>query len=73
MAHSDTQEHQPPTPIFLPIEEVVRRCAISRRTVYNLIDSGEFPKPVKIGDRRVAFVEAEVVQWQQRKMKERRA
>lgn len=32
----------------------------SRQHLYRLIDAGKFPKPVKIGGRKIAWVEAEI-------------
>jgi prophage regulatory protein len=28
-----------------------------------LIRAGKFPKPIRLGDKRVAFIEAEIDQW----------
>ena len=37
------------TPRLLTIEQVMRELHIGRTTVYTLINSGSFPRPVKIG------------------------
>lgn len=43
--------------------EVYARTGLGRSRVYEEIARGEFPKPVRIGERAVAFVEAEVEDW----------
>lgn len=44
----------------LPIEEVLSRTGLSRRTLYNEISEGRFPKPVQLTTRRVGWPETEV-------------
>lgn len=79
MAHPDTLSHeQPPAPaateiMFLPIEEASRRCGMSRRTIYRMIEENQFPKPVNLSARRIAFIEAEITAWQTARIKERAA
>ncbi|QJQ95431.1 MULTISPECIES: AlpA family transcriptional regulator [Halomonadaceae] len=43
--------------------EVLQRCAISNSTLYRLIDTEEFPAPVQVSRRGVAWVEHEVDEW----------
>lgn len=43
--------------------EVLRRCAISNSTLYRLIDAGQFPAPVQVSPRNVAWVEHEIDEW----------
>lgn len=40
---------------FVSIPELVRRSSLSRATIYNLVASGELPKPSKLTKRRVGF------------------
>ncbi|MDR7219870.1 AlpA family phage regulatory protein [Aminobacter aminovorans] len=35
----------------------------SRAHIYRLIKSGEFPKPIKIGAARVAWLESDLDSW----------
>ncbi len=44
----------------LPIEEVLNRTGLSRRTLYNEISEGRFPKPVQLTTRRVGWPETDV-------------
>jgi prophage regulatory protein len=45
---------------LISMAETARRVMFSRVHVYRLIAAGKFPRPVKLGEARVAFVEAEV-------------
>jgi prophage regulatory protein len=51
-------------------ENFLRRPAVQAKTgkttseLYDDIAKGTFPKPVKIGERAVAWRESEVAQWQ---------
>lgn len=56
---------------FLPVKEVVRRTSLSRATVYRLVQSGEFPRPVSLTGARAAWVEAEVAAWMQSRLASR--
>jgi prophage regulatory protein len=51
--------------------EVERITATKRGTIYPLIRSGQFPQPVPIGLRAVAFVRAEVETWIQQRIESR--
>lgn len=44
----------------LPIEQVLDRTGLSRRTLYTEISEGRFPKPVQLTARRVGWPEADV-------------
>lgn len=45
----------------------------SPQQMYNAIADGKFPKPIKIGERAVAWVESELVEWQRKRIAERDA
>ncbi|HCN00690.1 dipicolinate synthase [Pantoea ananatis] len=44
--------------IRLPI--VIERTGFSRSWIYELINQKQFPQPIKIGSRAVAFIESEI-------------
>ncbi|NIY91533.1 AlpA family transcriptional regulator [Vibrio diazotrophicus] len=48
---------------FLKLKEVMVKTALSRSAIYRKMNEGEFPKSVNLGDRAVAWVEAEVEEW----------
>jgi len=43
--------------------EVERVTGISRSTLYEMIKSGEFPKPMRLGKRAVGWPETVVSDW----------
>lgn len=47
--------------IRLPI--VIERTGFSRSWIYELINQKQFPQPIKIGSRAVAFIEGEIDEW----------
>ena len=48
---------------FSKIPAVCKRTARSRSALYKAISEGKFPKPYKIGDRAVAFLDSEIDAW----------
>jgi|AntDeeMinimDraft_4_1070355.scaffolds.fasta_scaffold00746_7 prophage regulatory protein len=47
---------------------VLQRCAMSNSTLYRMIESGDFPPPVQVSKRSVAWVEHEIDEWIQQRM-----
>ena len=43
--------------------EVEARTGLSRSTLYDWMKRGEFPQPVKLGTRLVAWKESDVTAW----------
>lgn len=43
--------------------EVEEMTGLSRSTIYAMMESGDFPRPVKIGKRAVAWPESEIKEW----------
>jgi prophage regulatory protein len=48
---------------FLRLPQVKESTGLSRTTIYRQIAAREFPRPIHIGPRAVAWVEADVLQW----------
>lgn len=48
---------------LIKINEVIRRCAVSRSTVYRLLADKRFPMPVLLSKRAIAFYEHEINTW----------
>ena len=48
---------------FLKLKEVMQKTALSRSAIYRKMNEEDFPKSVSLGDRAVAWVESEVVDW----------
>jgi prophage regulatory protein len=58
---------------FISIAKTSSLVGACRRTIYNWVDSGDFPKAVKLSAGKIAFVKSEVVDWQRARMDERPA
>jgi prophage regulatory protein len=48
---------------LLALPATLAATALKRSSLYALISANEFPQPVKVGARRIAFVQAEVDAW----------
>lgn len=48
---------------LLSLAETLHRVSLSKSTVYRRMHEGTFPSCVRIGPKRVAFVESEVEAW----------
>lgn len=49
--------------VLLRLREVCRRTGYSRSEIYRRVAAGDFPRPIKLGDRASAWIEYEVSQW----------
>ncbi len=57
----------------LRLDAVVLSTGLARSTIYKLISSGEFPRPVPLTARSVGWIDAEVVDWIRSRIAERDA
>jgi prophage regulatory protein len=48
---------------LIRIKEVLRICGKSRSSVYEAIQKGEFPKPVKLRGRSSGWIRSEIENW----------
>jgi prophage regulatory protein len=48
---------------LIRLPEVLRRCGISKRTIYRLEAVGRFPARRQLGPRAVSWVESEILGW----------
>lgn len=48
---------------FLRLSEVEQRTGLKRQAIYNRIGSGEFPKPIRLTKKAVAWPESEISGW----------
>lgn len=48
---------------LLGLKEVCASSLLSRASIYRRVQAGEFPKPVKLSPRRVAWREDELEEW----------
>ncbi|AXR28482.1 TPA: AlpA family transcriptional regulator [Pseudomonas aeruginosa] len=47
----------------LRLDAVVQTTGLARSTIYKLIGSGDFPRPVPLTGRSVGWIESEVHEW----------
>ena len=48
---------------ILRLHDVKARCALSKTTIYRLIESGLFPKPIRLGPNSVGWIAEELEKW----------
>ncbi|MBD1576932.1 AlpA family transcriptional regulator [Vibrio sp. S11_S32] len=48
---------------LIRLKEVINLTALSRSSIYKKMNSDEFPKSVSLGDRAVAWIESDVIEW----------
>ena len=53
---------------LIRLPELLRRVPLSRSTIYQTVSKQEFPSPVKIGPRAVAWSEELVDAWAKAKI-----
>lgn len=49
--------------ILLTIEQVRRYVPISHSQIYRMMKSGDFPRAINVGGRRVAWYQRDVLDW----------
>lgn len=48
---------------LIRLKEVMNLTALGRSSIYNKMKSGDFPQSVSLGDRAVAWIESDVLDW----------
>jgi prophage regulatory protein len=61
-----------PMQSFLRLKQVKLRTGFSRSWIYEAIRRGDFPAPISIGARAVAWTEQSIADWQQRRIEQSR-
>jgi prophage regulatory protein len=54
---------------LMRLPQVKAMTGLSKSTIYNQIASGDFPRQIQLGYRTVAWVEADIQDWIQGKIK----
>jgi len=50
---------------IIRLSELPRYVALGRTRIRELIATGQFPAPIRLSDRRLGWLETDVVEWQQ--------
>ena len=67
----------PQIPRMLPLKQVIHYTGLSSTTIYDMLDKRSnrydpsFPVQVKLSKGRVAWVESEIAEWLQARIRER--
>ncbi|EWH09032.1 phage transcriptional regulator AlpA [Catenovulum agarivorans DS-2] len=57
---------------LIKLKTVLNVTGLGRSTLYEYVKNGQFPKPVDLGIRNVAWVESEVEEWIQQRIAARK-
>jgi prophage regulatory protein len=57
---------------FLRLKQVKALVGLGRTSIYERVRSGEFPRPVSIGPRAVAWTSSSIAAWQARQIEQSR-
>jgi prophage regulatory protein len=60
-------------PRLISLREVMRLTSLGRSTLYDLIRVQRFPAPLRVTERRSAWVQSEIVSWIQDRIRNRDA
>ncbi len=58
---------------LLRLPQVIERTSLRRSTIYEMMQAGTFPKPVKLNLRSNGWVETEIEAWLASRVAEREA
>lgn len=48
---------------ILRLPQVLATTRLSRSTIYSLVQKGQFPTPIKLGERASGWLETDIVNW----------
>lgn len=55
----------------ISIKEALHKTGLGKTSLYKLIGEQKFPKPINLGERRVAWIESEIDEWIRARITER--
>jgi len=58
---------------LLRLPQVIERTSVRRSTIYEMMQAGKFPKPVKLNLRSNGWLESEIGDWLENRIAEREA
>lgn len=54
---------------ILRLPEVMKIIGLRRSTIYRKISEGSFPRPIPLGERAVGWIESDIQEWIDKKIK----
>jgi prophage regulatory protein len=66
------ERHMSDTPVLISLNDACRLTSLSRTAINNRRAVGQFPAAVPLGEKRIAFVKAEVENWIVERVRARR-
>ena len=57
---------------LLRMKQVCERTGVSRAGIYRLLETDDFPRPVRITERSIGFPEEEIEEWITQRMETHR-
>ncbi|MEL6828146.1 MAG: AlpA family phage regulatory protein [Pseudomonadota bacterium] len=57
--------------MLLSQEQVIQIVGLSRQEIWRRRHSGDFPEPIRLGTRRIAFLKSEIEEWIAARISER--
>jgi len=58
---------------ILKVGEVERKVKLDRTSIYRMVKRGDFPLMIKLGERSSGWIESEVEQWLEDRIKASRS
>jgi prophage regulatory protein len=56
---------------IIRLADLPNYCGLHRTQIASLVAAGKFPKPVKLSERRIAWIAEEVAEWQAARVADR--
>lgn len=58
-------------PRIFNVNELRTEIGLSQRTIWHMVSTGSFPRPIRIGPRRVGWLASEIDAWVAERIRER--
>jgi len=68
MSHTHKKTYDP----IWRMSDCCHQVALSRSTIYRLIDNNDFPKPIPLGAKSIGFLSSEIEAWKEKRIADSR-
>lgn len=58
--------------VIIRLPDVTKKTGLPRSSIYLALREGTFPRPIKISERSIGFVESEIDEWVDKRIAESR-